>query len=292
MMKKSNKIILGLAGCAMAAVGAGMFSVRINNSSMQAVHADVTSDTKFQVWVTSDNVDWTSDSAYTRLGAWGGDAGGYTLYNADYQVTAGQVYYRFTLSTNITGIKFERWGIQDSQPKKWNETGNAADSFDTIVKGACYYVYESSSWNFTTSTGAAKNGVVTAEFFGKVLEGVETCSSSAVNGYGLYSNINTNFYSKLSSSADLHSVTLTDYSQSSYAANENSYTGLTPDGTVEAFYKWDRIKSLATSGSGANIVVNSAIDDSFSTVAVAALAGAAVLVSGGYFFSRKKKHIA
>lgn len=287
-MKNFAKIALALGGISAVCAGFAIGTMTSTNKVVEQTKADTVSVGYEIIWETSDNADWTTASAFPRLGAWGGSAGSYTLYDSDYNVTAGLTYYRFVVPTNITGFKFERWGVGESS--KWNDTGNLAETHASIVFGTCYYIWETSSWTFTGTTGAAKDGVVTKEFFSKVLDGVQTCSSSSEYGYELYPNIRDNFYSKMKGGEDLTTVNVNDYSYSDYVNAGKAYTGLTPSTTYTAWQKWEKIVALynAAHSSGA-ATVNSANNDSGSTLALGGLAAVAILAAGSYFFVRKKK---
>ena len=125
------------------------------------------------------------------------------------------------------------------------------------------------SWTASASYSAANESSPTVDYAKAVLDGYNTCSSSAVNGYGNYSNIKSGVLDKLSSS------------------NLNTLRSASLGGGYTYGNKIDYMSSHSSGGSGSNIL--GAIASNDSSVLLIAVGAVTALSAGGYFFLRKKK---
>lgn len=248
------------------------------------------------IWASSDGGNWPTSSSSTKLHYWSavaGDGLSDTMVKADYSYTYDStnnyVYYRFTVPVAVSKMQFVRFDSTGST--NWN---NYTGDISSPSCGSIYYIWESSSWTFTTSTGSAKSNLP-VDVFAAAIAGVQTCSSSTANGYPLYSNLNTNFYSKLVSGANLSTVSLNDHPYSQYTTAGGKYSDITgnPATSYTVQQKWDGIAAQYNAHQSSIVISDSPSQTISDTATVAGtVAGAAVLGFAGLILYRKKKLIA
>jgi|GEM_PF-2653171 hypothetical protein len=239
-----------------------------------------------RIWVRSSASWWYSDSARTAIRVWT-TVDSTTTVNI-YKTTAilneddGLYYWYADVPTSITGLQFVRLDGTIDRVYNYSEDGDKAHT-----AGVNYLYTQDGHSNLSVSFAGVDNPNPT--LCQKVLAGFTTCSSSAVNGYGAYSALNTNFISKLTSSevTSFNALAITDYSYDQYVSNGKSYGGIMKSVETTAGAKWAQMASL--SGSSALFVGKTT--DSASIASVTAVACIGALAAGAFFLVRRK-HIA
>ncbi len=131
------------------------------------------------------------------------------------------------------------------------------------------------SWDAAADYSAANEDHPTVEYAKAVLDGYSTCSSSALNGYGNYSNIKVDVLDKLSSS-DLSSLRSATFNASGY-------------GTRTYGEKIDRMSNNGNALSSSKSLLTT-INESTNTIAIIVIISlVSVTAIGGFFFIRKRK---
>lgn len=218
---------------------------------------------------------WKSNSSVTRIRCWGSSSylnvvDGY-VYDLSWTDSggddaSGDWYGYADVPADITGWQLIR--TSSYAREIWNRCdGNVTGSFSSRI-----WRLSENGWNFSwnASTGDSASGV---NLMKTILAAIDTCSSSAINGYGAYSALNSNFYSTATASAK--------------AATCRSLGGTT-DFTVQTHFE----KMAARPGSlpGSNYVLfNTAKNDiSVILIAVSVISGIALTGFGLYFFKKRK----
>ncbi len=222
---------------------------------------------------------WASASS-CGIYAWGGSAsvtlGGLsvpgTLYYLSWFTDDNGDYYGYAdIPTDVTGYQFLKlntsYDVYDFEVNAWG-----TDTF-TMSSVAC--VCYAAASGMALSTGGAHNDYAGAALMARVIGAYDTCSSSSLNGYGAYSNLNTYFYSHATDTAK--------------ASKATSMGGSSM--TIEAHF--EGMSERASGGSSAHFVPGSASDQSPLTTTLWIVLGAGLLGMGAigtaYFVSKKKK---
>lgn len=239
------------------------------------------------VWATSDNANWISSDSTTKLGFWSSSVN-YQVIAADYSFTGVDstelIYYRYTIPTDTTGIKFLRYSTNGAD--YWN---SATGDINTVTANELYYLWYADGWNNpSSSVGSAKDGSFTAEAFGKAIDAIQTCNSDTKIGYGAYPKINSNFYSKLAASANLASVSLSDYSKTDYDNNTKSYNGISKSITVTVQEKWNMIQTKYSAGNGSQMI-NPVFNNGTASTIIIVISTLSITALGLFFFLKKRK---
>lgn len=140
------------------------------------------------------------------------------------------------------------------------------------------------------SRGAVDN--CNPEVAKKAIDVLLSCSNSLLNGYGAYTNLNTNFLSKLSSTdeSSLRAALLNDYSYADYVNAGNKYTSEMAKATSYTYgQKIDEITSYSGSSSTHTIGLFDFSSNSNITFIIVLVSLAGLTAIGGYFFYKKHK---
>ncbi len=220
-----------------------------------------------------------SGSHFNPVGirAWGGDAsptlGGAkadaTIYHFSWFEDINSVWYGYAeIPNNATGFKIIK--LSDDT---YNGTPSYYQDGDELTTAslASQIIYCPSSGN-TLSFGGAKDDQAGPSLMSKLLEAIDTCSSSTVNGYGAYSNLNNYFYSHATAEAKATSCT--------------SLGGVSK--TVQEHFEGMARRPGSLPGSN-YVLFNTAKNDiSVILIAVSVISGIALTGFGLYFFKKRK----
>ena len=206
--------------------------------------------------------------------AWGGDAsasiGGTTsdatIYHLNWFEDRSGVWYGYAeIPTNITGCKVVKLSSDDYDATVSYYCSNNDFAISDIASRVLYCPADGNQISF----GGAKDDVAGASLMAKVLEAINTCSDSSLNGYNSYTNVNNFFYSH--ATAEAKSSTCTSLGGQSKTVSEH----------MEGMAR--RPGSLP----GSNILGSIAANDT--SILLIAVGAVTLLSAGGYFLLRKKK---
>ena len=168
-----------------------------------------------------------------------------------------------------------------------------SNNVSAMAPASVHYVYQDYDGD-TNKCKISQAGPATVGglFAAKVLETYTTCLSSTLNGYGAYSNLNTNFYSKLSGTelTNFNTASISDYSYGDYVSGNKSYSGLSKTAiSTTGAEKWARMAALSAANPSQAYSLtgeNKVVED---VSAVAAVGALGVMGVAGYFLLKKKK---
>ena len=160
-----------------------------------------------RIFVHNSGTHWTSHATLIR--AWGGSADvplwnknatAATLYNPTWFQDDDNTYYGYVdLPVDITGYQLVAYSAENAR----NATLVASDYYSNVLTFGTGYVngviYTQQGGNNVT-IGAAKS-TAGVKLMTLVCEAVDTCEEGTYNGWGAYTNLNNNFYSKATSDA-------------------------------------------------------------------------------------------
>ena len=131
------------------------------------------------------------------------------------------------------------------------------------------------SWAADASYSAANEETATVDYAKAVLDGYSTCLSSSVNGYGCYTNINTQVLSKLSPS-DFSSLRSATFSASGYGSRTYGE-------------KIDRMSNNGNPSGSARLLLPVINENSNTIAIIVVISLVSVTAIGGFFFIRKRR---
>ena len=178
---------------------------------------------------------------------------------------SGQWYGYVDVPKDITGWQLVRANSSYGRDL-WNfMNGNVTGSYSSRI----WRLKENDwSWSWDTDTGDSKPG---ASLMSKIVEAIDTCSSDVRNGYGAYSSLNSNFYSKATSLGKSQTV--------------KSLGGKTA--TVQAHFEGMSRRPASLPGSN-NIIID---QNNNTPVLIAVIASITTITAlGTFLIIRKKKH--
>lgn len=152
---------------------------------------------------------WAGDGK-CAVRAWGGKSSSYgftaTCYVLNWfhdkdSADTGVWYGYADIPLDVTGYQFVLLSDEDYGASIWNYQTGDNFSKSTSSFSQVYYASGNEKTNITISTGAAKDSKAYTSLMAVVLAAVNTCSDSEYNGYNAYTNLNNNFYSKATSTA-------------------------------------------------------------------------------------------
>ena len=196
-----------------------------------------------------------------------------------------KTYYYADIPYEVSTMSFLRM--------KDNDIGKKIDK--TIYYGGCYFASGSSLEDFDINIGVVENA--DANILSLVVESYLTygksdsigCTSSTVQTL-----FNTWFKNKSASKDDLKNAKIKDYT--GYAANNNSYEGLTKESEFSVNEKWNTMCSQA--GIDPNTGLHRSIDVSWfkskEFIGALIIGGTAIVVGGsliGYLLIKKKRMV-
>lgn len=350
MMKKSNKIILGLAGCAMVAAGAGVAfgnahfvnpvvalqdasqtyantvrlyfgdinwaeSPMIGNSSAQYISMVASSATGDIANYVSTNGSWVGDLYQTTP-----TVSGTTFLHLYFK--QGDVYWHpydgnhvWNTDLNNLYISTTPGSIYKITYSDWHSDGDGNKWFDySILTVGQFLHFDAGSGALptgqaatieadgTTATLPAACTRTDGHVFNKwTYNGANYDASASVTLVAGQNTVTANYVVTAASFADwiMNSSRDSETCSAKYASasvlwgemSSSEQGNFTSANYAAAVARWNAWKAANASSSPA-ISTPSAREDSSSTLAIGALAGAAVLVASAYFFARKKRHIA
>ena len=150
----------------------------------------------------------------------------------------------------------------------------------------------SGSSNWKVSFGGFATGKAGVAICKLATETLLTCSSSALNGYGAYSNLNENFISKMSTTnrSTFDATVLSDYSQSAWEGNNKTYSDSLTKSETTYGAKVEQLQKMAnSSSSGLNRNISTLTDNSYALLVTTILALVISASVGAYFLVKKKK---
>lgn len=240
---KRKSILLGALVIAVGAVSATAGVVASENKEQLSINAEEINDTVgyVRIWVGSDNngpidTDGCLPKLWFHTGNGNDDANkGQDVCVSDvmqnYQNNAESYrdyYYADVPVENIVGsyLSVQRFHSNGTQFK--DQTQPILVTLDNITQ--VFYVWnvnEKTNGNIGISTGTI--GSVGANMAAKALEGLQTCSSSAVNGYNAFKGIGNTFIhdenGEWKTQGELSSCNIQDYATTDdYLTNERTVT--------------------------------------------------------------------
>ncbi len=181
---------------------------------------------------------------------------------------SGAWYGYVDVPTDIAG-----WQIVRSNSGYWREMWNFVDcnvtgSFSSRV----WRLAENGNDNYYLDSNKS-DSAAGVDLMKKIVEAIDTCSSSSLNGYNAYSSLNTNFYSNCTSAAK--AATCTSLSGSKAALSQ----------TVQQHF--EGMARRPGSLPGSNVLIPFTKENN--SVIVVTMAMISIVGVGGYFFLKKKK---
>ncbi len=174
----------------------------------------------------------------------------------------------------------------------WISSSNFATNALKIhyISGTQKESSSSSNWKVSFGGFDANNaGVAICKL---ATETLLTCSSSSLNGYGAYNNLNECFISNMSSTnrATFDATTLSDYSQSAWEGNSKTYSDSLTKSTTTYGAKIEQLAKMASSATiGLNKKISAFTDNSYALLATTILAVVISASIGSYLLLKKKK---
>ena len=226
----------------------------------------------------SDAGSW-QDSSQTCIRAWG--SSNYSFDGAIYELNwfqntgtgASQKWYGYAdLPLDIHGWELVRCSGSNIR-RVWNE----GPKHEIITADETSRVYILSEYGQSWSWSSTKSDSAVGESFAaKILEAYSTCHSGTFNGYGAYTQLNTNFFSHLTTAA--RNSTCTSLAGKSARVSEHV-------AGMAASYGGTRATSDA-------IIINGDFNSASSMMMPAITATFVALAAGvGFLFFKKKKSI-
>ena len=234
-----------------------------------------------RVFFNNSGTHWADNSTYKGCAvyAWGGDASpkkwtsGSAVYSATvYHLTwfnddNGMSYGYADIPLNATGYKFVRTTVADEYTTGLGYFSDNSFNIDSFA----YVRFGLTSGN-TINSGGAKDDVAGANLMEKVIEAYDTCSSSALNGYGAYNALNTNFYSHATAAA--------------LSTTHNSLNGNTT--TIEAHFE-GMASRQGRGGSSGSLLLGFTNEKTQNIAIIVIISIISVSAVGGFFFIKKRK---
>ena len=153
-----------------------------------------------------------------------------------------------------------------------------------------YFVWGDWAWDQTAGTVAAGSiDSVDAGLAAKALGGIQTCSSSNINGYNAFSNYNSTFVKNGNTWKTVGNMS--DYTLNDYANGDTSYSG-TKSNTINAYDKYEMVEALYSNNGNLSRVSNTVLMDNENSAMITIVITTSVIALtaiGGYFFFRKRK---
>ncbi len=228
-----------------------------------------------RVFINNSNVgtNWNSSSAQTMIRAWGSasysfDATIYQLnwFQNDGTGASGKWYGYADIPSDVTG-----WQAVRINPNVYRRIWNYGPE-GSVASGGSARVYQlkESGWNFSWDT-TTSDSAVGASFGERIIAAYSTCSNSGLNGYGAYTQLNSNFFSHLTNDAKSHSC--------------KSLGGIA-NYTIQQHV--DGMANLSGHGSGSNTIIPNMSNNGVVVVGVIVLT--LVSSTGLFFFIRKRRY--
>lgn len=224
----------------------------------------------------------TANITYLNQESYSGDSyyapsGGFTEYSTD-----GVVYYDVPIAT-ITGKYFDLARLSSTEISTatvWNRTGT--ELFNVNLLNQVWRIWDDGNGIYRPSGSSAESRNVSNAVINSLLYGYMTCSTSSINGFNAYAQLNDHF--NLSGRTYLETDTVLDFtSELDYSTGRGTgATVLTSDKVAMMAYKY----SIANPPAGLPLVTldykkNTAIITLVGTLSLSALAG--------FYFLKTKK---
>ena len=260
----------------------GVWFTQVKQNAVYKTTDQKASSSTGRVFFYNSGTHWAS-AAGCAVYAWGGGASpkiwsnqtidaDATIYNLNWFTDDnGESYGYADIPTNVTGYKF--CTITDVNAYVTGIGYYSNDVGGEFIPDSFAYVRYGLAEGNDISTGGAKNDVAGGNLMTKVIEAYDTCSSSALNGYGAYDALNTNFLSHATTAA---------LSTSAKSLGGNSETIQTH------FEAMAQRKAYGVSSSSPFLLFKSNQKTPLYAVIII-VAVVAVSSVGGYFFIRKRK---
>lgn len=209
--------------------------------------------------------------------AWGGDAsqtiGGAksdaTIYHLNWFEDINSVWYGYAeIPTNVTGFKIIKLSedTYDGIPSYYQ---NGDEITPASLSNRIIYCPENGN---DISFGGAKDNAAGPSLMSKLLEAIDTCSSSSINGYGAYSNLNNYYYSHATAEAKATNCA---------SLGGNNYT-------VQEHFEGMARRPASLPGSNVTEIVTK--NNSSTIIALMSISLVVLSGVGLFLFIRKKKH--
>lgn len=163
-----------------------------------------------RLFIHHDNCGNWKTSSTSKIRCWGSssylncvDAYIYDLsfFENDGTGASGQWYGYVDVPKDITGWQLVRTNSSYAREIWAFQDGDVTNSFSSRIWRLSEYDW---SWSWDTNKGDSNPG---GSLMAKIVEAIDTCSSDANNGYGAYSELNSNFYSKATALGKSQTVT-------------------------------------------------------------------------------------
>ena len=211
---------------------------------------------------------WGGSATTTIAGSAQSDG---TIYLFNFFEDDNSVRYGYAdIPTNVTGFKIINCDSED-----YNAYDKYYSDSEFTISGNKNCVFYCPNEGNNVTVGGAKDNVAGANLISKVIEAIDTCSSSEVNGYGTYSTLNNYYFSHATSDA--------------LAATATSLNG--SNVTIQSHID-GMSRRASNTGNGSRIINvldndNSELAKDITIIIFAILISASVIT--GYFLLRKKE---